>query len=408
MSTTPPTRVAPAGAPRPRPNYALRRAVVGGRRPARAPGGRAGGERTRSAAAPTARGTHHDARAGRRPPRRPGTDHHHARLPPPQRPHPAPGVRRAHPAGAGRVRGAPLTVWVLGDSTAQALGQLLENDVAGRPVDLGPHDPQELVRADPPGLLRLAGRAARRTSPRARPTPWWSRWATTTPRPLQPEGSTGLRRRRRSPAWIAEYTRRLTAFVGQLTAARQPRLPRRPAGRCATAPSTPGSPWSTAPTAPWPPPTPTSPTSTRGRCSSDDAGGYTDRLPGAGGAMVAGAQRRRHPPVARGRPVAGPGGRPPGRRRLRPPGPLSDSARADALRYSDRLLGRCPSGQRERAVNPSVLPTMVRIHPGPPSGPRPSGRGRRIAHGRTSRRSAGAGRGTSSAGTGRPNSQPWP
>ncbi len=40
-------------------------------------------------------------------------------------------------------------------------------------------------------------------------------------------------------------------------------------------------------------------------------------------------------------------------------------ARRDALGF-DADLGRCPSGQRERAVNPSASPTEVRILPGPP------------------------------------------
>ena len=34
--------------------------------------------------------------------------------------------------------------------------------------------------------------------------------------------------------------------------------------------------------------------------------------------------------------------------------------------YPPGLLGRCPSGQRERAVNPSALPSEVQILPGPP------------------------------------------
>ena len=33
--------------------------------------------------------------------------------------------------------------------------------------------------------------------------------------------------------------------------------------------------------------------------------------------------------------------------------------------YPPGLLGRCPSGQRERAVNPSALPSEVQILPGP-------------------------------------------
>ena len=35
-------------------------------------------------------------------------------------------------------------------------------------------------------------------------------------------------------------------------------------------------------------------------------------------------------------------------------------------RCSFYIMGVCPSGQRERAVNPSALPTVVRIHPPPP------------------------------------------
>src|SRR5262249_34677104 len=44
---------------------------------------------------------------------------------------------------------------------------------------------------------------------------------------------------------------------------------------------------------------------------------------------------------------------------------------AATCRYNPPFLGVCPSGQRERAVNPSAQPTEVRILPPPPSQTKP-------------------------------------
>ena len=61
---------------------------------------------------------------------------------------------------------------------------------------------------------------------------------------------------------------------------------------------------------------------------------------------------------------------PPGYRRCWMPGrraaEMLGARHRRSWRYARRLLGRCPSGQRERAVNPSALPSEVQILPGPP------------------------------------------
>ena len=126
----------PAARRRPRPNYALRRAVVGAHRawslvvlvrasvPASARWGSSDGA---VGTAPTTVEETTDHRAG--------GHHHHARLPPPQRPLPAAGLRRSAtpPVATGDRRRAAHGVDRSGDSTAQALGQLVRERREGPP-----------------------------------------------------------------------------------------------------------------------------------------------------------------------------------------------------------------------------------------------------------------------------------
>ena len=109
-------------------------------------------------------------------------------------------------------------VWTLGDSTAQALGQLLENDLADGPGGRRPA-PSTRTRPGSPGRTSTTGPP--RSPPtwrRAHPTSSCSRWATTTPRRSSPLGS-GTFVDVGEPGWLEEYQRRLTGFVDQLTAA---------------------------------------------------------------------------------------------------------------------------------------------------------------------------------------------
>jgi len=111
----------------------------------------------------------------------------------------------------------PLVVWTLGDSSAQALGQLLENGLAGVPgvtTRTVHRNSTGLTRRDfydwPAALPDLLAEGA--------PDVVVLSMGDNDAQPLQPEGSetyvdVG------DPAWLAEYERRLTAFVGQLTAA---------------------------------------------------------------------------------------------------------------------------------------------------------------------------------------------
>ena len=225
-------------------------------------------------------------------------DHHHRyRRPPPPRSPTRGTTTSASRRGSARVppvRAAwktyPLTVWVIGDSTAQALGQLLENHADRPPGDRGhPHRATAdyaaaLTRRDfydwPAALPAHPRRAA---PPRYavvvsmgdndRPGP---------PRPQAPRtyvdvGDPGLARRvhrAASPPSSASSPPRAAASTSSAS----------PSSATPTFDS-PHQPWSTARVPrPSPPPTPTSPTSTPGPSSSGDAGAYTDRLPGAGGA----------------------------------------------------------------------------------------------------------------------------
>lgn len=285
MSITPPRAPRPTGtrsdgSPS-RPNYALRRAVVGGGAllallvvalgvtALLSGGGHQAGstttaevETTTTAAAPTTTTLAY--------PR------HNDLTQPPVFAARTPPVRAASEAD-------PLTVWVLGDSTAQALGQLLENDVKDVPSISArtiSKNSSGLTRRDfydwPAALPTYLAEGA--------PDAVVLSLGDNDAQALQPEGSTtyvdvG------APAWLTEYTRRLTAFVGQLTAAgSRVYLVGQPVMRDGTfdariavvddayravAAASPEVTYIDSRT-----------------LLSDDAGGYTDRLPGPGGQMT--------------------------------------------------------------------------------------------------------------------------
>lgn len=178
---------------------------------------------------------------------------------------------------------APLTVWVLGDSTAQALGELLENDVKDMPSVSARtiyKNSSGLSRQDffdwPAALPTYLAEGA--------PDAVVLSMGDNDAQALQPEGSTTFVDVG-APAWITEYSRRLTAFVGQLTAAgSRVYLVGQPVMRNGTFDAriaVVDSAYHSVATA--------SPDVTyinSRALLSDDAGGYTDRLPGAGGQMV--------------------------------------------------------------------------------------------------------------------------
>jgi len=178
---------------------------------------------------------------------------------------------------------APLRVWVLGDSTAQALGQLLENDVKDLPTVQARtiyKNSSGLTRQDfydwPAALPAYLAEGA--------PDAVVLSMGDNDAQPLQPEGSTEFVDVG-APAWITEYTRRLTAFVGQLTAAgSRVYLVGQPVMRDGTFDSriaVVDSAYRAVAAA-----NPDVTYIDSRALLSDDAGGYTDRLPGAGGQAV--------------------------------------------------------------------------------------------------------------------------
>jgi len=178
---------------------------------------------------------------------------------------------------------APLTVWVVGDSTAQALGQLLENDVKDMPSVKARtiyKNSSGLTRKDfydwPAALPGILAEGA--------PDAVVLSMGDNDAQALQPQGATNYVDVG-TPEWIAEYTRRLTAFVGQLTAAgSRVYLVGQPVmrdgtfdARIAVVDSAYRAVAAAEPDVTY--------IDSKALLSGDD-GGYTDRLPGAGGAMV--------------------------------------------------------------------------------------------------------------------------
>jgi hypothetical protein len=112
---------------------------------------------------------------------------------------------------------APLTIWTLGDSTAQALGKLLESQLAGLPT-VGTRtvhrNSSGLARQDfydwPAALPELLAGGA--------PDAVVVSMGDNDAQALVPLGTTTFVDVT-DPDWLVEYQRRLTAFVDQLTAA---------------------------------------------------------------------------------------------------------------------------------------------------------------------------------------------
>ena len=177
----------------------------------------------------------------------------------------------------------PLTVWVLGDSTAQALGQLFENqvkDVPGIQARTIYKNSTGLTRQDfydwPAALPSYLAEGA--------PDVVVLSMGDNDAQALQPQGSTTYVDVD-SPQWLTEYSRRLGGFVDQLTAAGsrvyvvgQPvmrsetfnaRIAVVDSAYRALAAADPDITYVDAKA-----------------LLADDAGAYTDALPGAGGAAV--------------------------------------------------------------------------------------------------------------------------
>jgi hypothetical protein len=178
---------------------------------------------------------------------------------------------------------APLTVWVVGDSTAQALGELLQNDARNVPSITTRtvfKNSSGLTRKDfydwPAALSEaLAGGA---------PDAVVISMGDNDAQAIQPVGSSRFYEVG-APEWIAEYTRRLTTFVGQLTAAgSRVYLVGQPVMRDATFDARIAVVDSAYRSVAAADPNVTYVDSRA--LLSDDAGGYTDRLPGDGGAAV--------------------------------------------------------------------------------------------------------------------------
>ncbi len=281
MATTPPTPSRPYGAPRPRPNYALRRAVVGGIALLVLVGlvvgvGALLGGGSDSASAPTTITEETTTTVPLPTTTTLAYPRHNDLSDPPVFPVRTPPVRAASDA-------APLTVWVIGDSTAQALGQLLENDVKDLPAIEARtiyKNSSGLTRKDfydwPAALPGVLAEGA--------PDAVVVSMGDNDAQALQPEGATNYVDVG-SPEWLAEYTRRLTAFVGQLTAAgSRVYLVGQPVmrdgtfdARIAVVDSAYRAVAATNPDITY--------IDSKALLSGDD-GGYTDRLPGAGGASV--------------------------------------------------------------------------------------------------------------------------
>ena len=110
----------------------------------------------------------------------------------------------------------PLTIWTIGDSTAQALGELLEVDFAGTPLVTTRtvhRNSSGLTRADFYDWPAAIGGVLAEGPPDAVVLSLGDNDA----QPLQPEGSPAYVEVG-SPEWAAEYARRLRSFVGQITA----------------------------------------------------------------------------------------------------------------------------------------------------------------------------------------------
>jgi hypothetical protein len=129
---------------------------------------------------------------------------------PPEVPARTPPVRTVSPI-------APLRLWTIGDSTAQALGRLLEVNFQGNPSVSHRTIHQNstgLTRQDfydwPAALPALLAEGA--------PDAVVVSLGDNDAQPLQPQGSSEFVEVG-SPRWTQEYSRRLAAFVDQLTAA---------------------------------------------------------------------------------------------------------------------------------------------------------------------------------------------
>jgi uncharacterized protein len=177
----------------------------------------------------------------------------------------------------------PLTIWTIGDSTAQALGQLLENGLAPIPaVDTRTvsRTSTGLTRQDfydwPAALPALLAEGA--------PDAVVVSMGDNDAQALMPAGSTAYVDVP-DPAWLVEYERRLTAFVDQLTSAgSRVYLVGQPVMRDGTFNSR-----IAVVDAAYRNVAAADPEITYVDSKAllgDDAGAYTDRLPGAGGQMV--------------------------------------------------------------------------------------------------------------------------
>ena len=177
----------------------------------------------------------------------------------------------------------PLTIWTIGDSTAQALGQLLENGLAPVPASSTrtvSRTSTGLTRQDfydwPAALPALLAEGA--------PDAVVVSMGDNDAQALMPEGSTAYVDVP-DPAWLIEYERRLTAFVDQLTAAgSRVYLVGQPVmrdgtfnGRIAVVDAAYRNVAAADPEITY---------VDSKALLGDDAGAYTDRLPGAGGQMV--------------------------------------------------------------------------------------------------------------------------
>ncbi len=285
MTTTspPPARTPPPPPPgRPRPNYALRRAVVAGTAllllvlavlVVRTLFG--GGSDGAAAPSPTV-----DASTTTEAPTTTTSTlafpRHNDLAQPPTFALREPPVRTVSDAD-------PLTVWVVGDSSAQALGQLLENEVKDLPAVSA-----RTIYKNSTGLTRqdfydwpaaLPGILAE-----GPPDAVVLSMGDNDAQPLQPEGSTAYVDVD-SPLWLTEYSRRLTAFVAQMKAAGsrvyvvgQPAMRSETFnGRIAVVDSAYRALAAADPEVTY---------VDAKALLSNDAGGYTDTLPGAGGAAV--------------------------------------------------------------------------------------------------------------------------